>query len=140
LDTDGGHISAPADALPPGDAAQQPGVQAPLAPAPQQWQQQQQGAPYSSSSISPYPSARPPPPPSPRQQQQQKPPAPVAAPAAPLMPAPVPGFTPSSTAISDAQKAAKYAASSLAFDDVAGGIKYLTDALRLLTQPAQPRR
>lgn len=38
-------------------------------------------------------------------------------------------------AIQEAQKAAKYAVSSLSFDDVAGATKYLSEALKLLTQP-----
>lgn len=46
------------------------------------------------------------------------------------------GFQPSLTAISEAQKQAKYAASSLGFEDVNTAIKQLTDALKLLTQPA----
>ncbi len=48
---------------------------------------------------------------------------------------PAPGFTPSLTAVTEAQKCAKYAASSLGFEDVASATKYLQDALRLLTQP-----
>lgn len=53
-----------------------------------------------------------------------------------VLPVPNPGFTPSLAVIQEAHKAAKYAVSSLAFDDVSGGVKYLTDALRLLTQPS----
>eukprot|EP00775_Hariotina_reticulata_P010309 gene10309-10468_t len=45
------------------------------------------------------------------------------------------GYQPSPSAIAEAQKYSKYAASSLAFDDVSGAIKYLTDALKLLTTP-----
>jgi vacuolar protein sorting-associated protein VTA1 len=60
---------------------------------------------------------------------------PPPAPAAPVVPEPVPGFKPSLQAVQDAQKAAKYAVSSLSFDDIAGATKYLADALRLLTQP-----
>lgn len=45
------------------------------------------------------------------------------------------GFQPSLSAISEAQKQAKYAASSLGFEDVQSAIKQLTDALKLLTQP-----
>ena len=46
-----------------------------------------------------------------------------------------PGFKPSLSAISEAQKQAKYAASSLGFEDVNTAVKQLTDALKLLTQP-----
>jgi vacuolar protein sorting-associated protein VTA1 len=52
--------------------------------------------------------------------------------------APVPGFQPDLAAIQDAQKWAKYAVSSLSHDDVAGAVKFLSDALRLLTQPGAP--
>lgn len=45
------------------------------------------------------------------------------------------GFQPSLSAISEAQKQAKYAASSLGFEDVNTAVKQLTDALKLLTQP-----
>ena len=45
------------------------------------------------------------------------------------------GFQPPLSAISEAQKQAKYAASSLGFEDVNTAIKQLTDALKLLTQP-----
>lgn len=71
-------------------------------------------------------------------------PAPAAAPppaamppAAPpsQIPVPVKGFQPPLQAIQEAQKAAKYAVSSLSFDDVAGAVKYLTESLKLLTQP-----
>ena len=37
----------------------------------------------------------------------------------------------------DAHRMAKYAASSLGFEDVPSAIKYLTLALKLLTQPSQ---
>ena len=40
------------------------------------------------------------------------------------------------SAITEAQKLAKYAASSLGFEDIPTAIKQLTDALKLLTQPA----
>lgn len=57
-------------------------------------------------------------------------------PAAPVsIPMPVAGYQPALHTIQEAHKYAKYAVSSLAFDDVAGGVKYLTDALTLLTQP-----
>ena len=39
------------------------------------------------------------------------------------------------SAVSEAQKLARYAASSLGFEDVSTAIKQLTDALKLLTQP-----
>jgi vacuolar protein sorting-associated protein VTA1 len=38
-------------------------------------------------------------------------------------------------AITEAQKIAKYAVSSLSFEDIPTAVKNLTDALRLLTQP-----
>lgn len=44
------------------------------------------------------------------------------------------GFQPSMSSISEAQKLAKYAASSLGFEDVNTAVKQLTDALKLLTQ------
>ena len=45
------------------------------------------------------------------------------------------GFEPSLVAITEAQKLAKTAASALSFEDVRTAVKYLNDALRLLTQP-----
>lgn len=45
------------------------------------------------------------------------------------------GFEPSTSAITEAQKLAKYAASSLGFEDIPTAVKQLTDALKLLTQP-----
>jgi len=45
------------------------------------------------------------------------------------------GFQPSLSSKSEAQKLAKYAASSLGFEDVNTAVKQLTDALKLLTQP-----
>ena len=51
------------------------------------------------------------------------------------IPQAAPGFQPALSAISEAQKQAKYAASSLGFEDVSTAIKQLTDALKLLTQP-----
>ena len=45
------------------------------------------------------------------------------------------GFQPSMTAIAEAQKHAKYAASALGFEDVQTAVKNLSDALRLLTNP-----
>lgn len=47
----------------------------------------------------------------------------------------IPGFEPSTSAITEAQKLAKYAASSLGFEDVPTAIQQLTGALKLLTQP-----
>ena len=52
-----------------------------------------------------------------------------------VMPSPVPGFEPSLTAVSEAQKHARQAASALGFEDVQTAIKNLSDALKLLTQP-----
>lgn len=49
---------------------------------------------------------------------------------------PAPGFSPSLPAVTEAQKFAKYAVSSLGFEDVPTATKYLQDALRLLTQPS----
>mmetsp|Transcript_45029 Transcript_45029/g.86078 ORF Transcript_45029/g.86078 Transcript_45029/m.86078 type:complete len:442 (-) Transcript_45029:786-2111(-) len=46
-----------------------------------------------------------------------------------------PGFKPGVQAVGEAQKNAKYAASSLQFDDVDAAIKYLQTALLLLTAP-----
>ncbi|KIY91226.1 hypothetical protein MNEG_16739 [Monoraphidium neglectum] len=70
----------------------------------------------------------------------QPPPPPALAPAAAAqLPAPVPGYQPPLQAIQDAQKAAKYAVSSLSFDDISGAVKYLSEALRLLTQPGAAR-
>eukprot|EP00891_Asterochloris_glomerata_P009204 jgi/Astpho2/9204/Aster-07162 len=47
---------------------------------------------------------------------------------------------PSTLAQTEAQKFAKYAVSSLSFDDVSSAVKYLNDALKLLTDPsAQPK-
>jgi Vta1 C-terminal domain len=46
------------------------------------------------------------------------------------------GFSPPLTAITEAQKCAKYAVSSLGFEDVSTAVRYLQDALRLLTQPS----
>lgn len=68
-------------------------------------------------------------------------PLPVSRLVAPTMPPPTTraaqaGFTPGVKAVGEAQKAAKYAASSLQFDDVASGITYLQTALKLLTQPS----
>lgn len=54
---------------------------------------------------------------------------------APAPPAPVPGFEPSLAAITEAQKLAKTASSALSFEDVKTAVKYLNDALRLLTTP-----
>ena len=51
------------------------------------------------------------------------------------MPASVLGFEPSLTAVSEAQRHARQAASALGFEDVQTAIKNLSDALRLLTQP-----
>lgn len=51
------------------------------------------------------------------------------------VPQAVAGFQPSLSSISEAQKLAKYAASSLGFEDVNTAVKQLTDALKLLTQP-----
>ena len=44
-------------------------------------------------------------------------------------------FQPSLSAITESQKQAKYAASSLSFEDVTSARKFLTQALKLLCQP-----
>eukprot|EP00198_Chlamydomonas_reinhardtii_P006395 XP_001695731.1 predicted protein [Chlamydomonas reinhardtii] len=56
-----------------------------------------------------------------------------------------PGYKPPLTVITEAQKAAKYAVSALSFEDVHTAVRYLNDALRLLTtqqqqQPHAPGR
>ena len=43
---------------------------------------------------------------------------------------------PSLSAITEAHKQAKYAASSLSFEDVANARKFLQQALRLLSEPS----
>ncbi|KAF6254768.1 Vta1 like-domain-containing protein [Scenedesmus sp. NREL 46B-D3] len=61
----------------------------------------------------------------------------AAAPAYQMPVLPPPGsFQPSGAAVSEAQKWAKFAVSSLGHDDVTGAVKFLADALRLLTQPS----
>mmetsp|Transcript_22793 Transcript_22793/g.49951 ORF Transcript_22793/g.49951 Transcript_22793/m.49951 type:complete len:352 (-) Transcript_22793:453-1508(-) len=71
---------------------------------------------------------------------QYAPPAPAPAPA-PAQPAvsaaaaPPPGWKPSVAAIAEAQKNAKYAVSSLNFEDIHAAVKYLQTALKVLTQP-----
>lgn len=50
--------------------------------------------------------------------------------------APVPGFQPSLPAVTEAQKSAKFAVSSLGFEDVDNAVKYLNQALKLLTSPS----
>lgn len=64
----------------------------------------------------------------------------LGAPAGPLtssitLPHATPGYQPSLQAVSEAQKCARYAVSSLSFDDVPGAVQYLMDALKHLTQP-----
>ena len=54
---------------------------------------------------------------------------------APAVVTPVAGFEPSLTAVSQAQKYARQAASALGFEDVQTAVQNLTDALRLLTAP-----
>eukprot|EP00803_Ostreobium_quekettii_P008779 evm.model.scf_2097.3 EVM.evm.TU.scf_2097.3 scf_2097:20497-25081(-) len=54
-------------------------------------------------------------------------------------PVPAPGFVPGLQAIESAKKYAKFAASSLGFDDVEAAVEYLNMALRLLTQPAEQK-
>eukprot|EP00884_Botryococcus_braunii_P023475 jgi/Botrbrau1/9811/Bobra.0322s0016.1 len=68
-------------------------------------------------------------------------PAPGKAPAAPHAYQAMPqGHKPDLLAITEAQKLAKYAASSLSFEDVNTAVDYLNEALRLLTQPgAHPK-
>lgn len=56
--------------------------------------------------------------------------------AAPSLPPPVAGYQPPLAVVTEAQKFAKYAASSLGFEDVETAKKYLADAYRLLTQPS----
>lgn len=54
-----------------------------------------------------------------------------------VMPA---GHKPDLMAITEAQKLAKFAASSLSFEDVKTAVDYLNEALRLLTEPgARPK-
>ncbi len=55
--------------------------------------------------------------------------------AAPTAVTPIAGFEPSLTAVSQAQKFARQAASALGFEDVQTAVQNLTDALRLLTAP-----
>ena len=45
-------------------------------------------------------------------------------------------FKPSLAAITEAHKQAKYAASSLTFEDVANARKFLVQALKLLSEPS----
>ena len=54
---------------------------------------------------------------------------------APAAVTPSAGFEPSLTAVSQAQKFARQAASALGFEDVQTAVQNLTDALRLLTAP-----
>ncbi|WIA28963.1 hypothetical protein OEZ86_011498 [Tetradesmus obliquus] len=141
---------------PPPPAAAAPPAAPYSLPARQQHQQQRPAAPAappppaaSSSSYPSYPQQGQPQ----RQQQPQQPGSPyrggaqqpaaapaAAAAAAPAFQMPVlppPGsFQPSGAAISEAQKWAKFAVSSLGHDDVTGAVKFLSDALRLLTQPS----
>lgn len=51
------------------------------------------------------------------------------------MPNPVPGYTPPPDRVLEAQKLGRFAVSALGFDDVQPAIKYLTQALTLLTVP-----
>lgn len=44
---------------------------------------------------------------------------------------------PSAASISEAQKCAKFAVSSLNHDDVSGAVKFLSDALKALMQPSK---
>ncbi|WIA08906.1 hypothetical protein OEZ85_008325 [Tetradesmus obliquus] len=140
---------------PPAAAAAAPPAAPYSPPARQQQQQQGPAAPAAppppAASSSPYPSY--PQQGQPQRQQQPQQPgspyrggaqqaaaAPAAAAAAPAFQMPVlppPGsFQPSGAAISEAQKWAKFAVSSLGHDDVTGAVKFLSDALRLLTQPS----
>jgi hypothetical protein len=51
-----------------------------------------------------------------------------------------PGHKPDLLAITEAQKLAKFASSSLSFEDVNTAVGYLNEALRLLTVPgAKPK-
>ncbi|KAK9817912.1 hypothetical protein WJX72_004252 [[Myrmecia] bisecta] len=89
-------------------------------------------APRAPAQLPDHPSQRAPPPPSPQ----------FAGNMNPLHTGPFPpagaqlGFTPSLAAVTEAQKCAKYAASSLGFEDISTAVKFLSDALRLLTQPS----
>jgi hypothetical protein len=51
------------------------------------------------------------------------------------MPNPVPGYNPTPDKVTEAQKLGRFAVSALGFDDVQPAIKYLTQALTLLTVP-----
>ncbi|CAK0749802.1 hypothetical protein CVIRNUC_001939 [Coccomyxa viridis] len=53
----------------------------------------------------------------------------------PAIPTPADGFKPGLSAVTEAHKLTKFAASSLGFEDIPAAVKYLTDALKLLTQP-----
>lgn len=46
-------------------------------------------------------------------------------------------YKPSAAAMSEAQKCAKFAVSSLNHDDVSGAVKFLSDALKALMQPSK---
>ncbi|KAG2439993.1 hypothetical protein HXX76_004110 [Chlamydomonas incerta] len=106
-----------------------PGPSAPPPPQPYGY-----GAPPSAPSA--------PPPPSWPGAQHSAPAAPAPAPPAPAPAAATyslpPGYKPPLTVITEAQKAAKYAVSALSFEDVHTAVRYLNDALRLLTTQQQP--
>ncbi|BDA46061.1 probable vacuolar protein sorting-associated protein VTA1 homolog at N-terminal half [Coccomyxa sp. Obi] len=86
----------------------------------------------------PFAASRPPPTPGPPPAQSLPMPPPPAVSQGPTatagIPVPTAGFKPSLAAITEAHKLAKYGASSLGFEDVPSAVKYLTDALKLLTQ------
>ena len=84
----------------------------------------------------------PPPPPPPLQQQQQQQPVTLPPPPAMVMPPGPsshiiidPNFEPPLEAVMEAQKVTKTAGSALAFEDVPTAVKYLQEALQLLTNP-----
>merc|ERR1719321_1891771 len=100
-----GAAGAPPSTAPPPSA---PPVPAPFAPLP--------SAPSSATSRAPVP-----------------PPAAARASAPPAPPGPCPGFKPSLSDVMAAQKNAKFAVSSLGFEDIPGAVDFLAKALALLT-------
>ena len=123
-DVSGEHL-APAEAEPAGEGQQE----TPETP-PSGKSSAEQGA----MSPPPLPSAPPPPPAS----APPVPPPPAARPpVSSQLPPAVPGYQPGLAAISEAHKQAKYAVSSLSFEDVPTAVKHLTQALRILTSPPQ---
>ncbi|PNW84454.1 hypothetical protein CHLRE_03g145227v5 [Chlamydomonas reinhardtii] len=118
----------------PGSYGAPPGPSAPPPPAPPAYGY---GAPPSAPAAPAWPGAQHSAPPAP--------PAPAPAPAPAASYSLPPGYKPPLTVITEAQKAAKYAVSALSFEDVHTAVRYLNDALRLLTtqqqqQPHAPGR